>query len=123
MDMQAVARVISTLFNSREQAHIFHFQTTSFATHKALNKYYDEIVELVDDYVELFQGRYGIITGYQPQSKFFEGDTEILRYFIGLQKFVDTNRQSLPVNSDLNNVMDGISQLINSTIYKLRFLK
>lgn len=118
-----VAKFISTLFNSREQAHIFHLQTTSFAAHKALNKYYDEIVGLVDDYVELFQGRYGIITGYQPPTKFFEGDAELLKYFMALQKFVDTGRTQLPDNSDLNNVVDEISHLVNATIYKLRFLK
>jgi len=118
-----VAKFVSTLFNSREQAHIFHLQTTSFAAHKALNKYYDTIVGLVDDYVELFQGRYGIITGYQPPTKFFEGDAELLKYFMALQKFVDTTRTQLPDNSDLNNVVDEISQLVNSTIYKLRFLK
>ena len=118
-----VAKFISTMFNSREQAHIFHLQTTLFAAHKALNKYYDEIVGLVDDYVELFQGRYGIITGYQPPTKFFEGDAELLKYFMALQKFVDTGRTQLPDNSDLNNVVDEISQLVNATIYKLRFLK
>lgn len=118
-----VAKFISTLFNSREQAHIFHLQTNSFAVHKALNKYYEDIVGLVDDYVELFQGRYGIITGYQPTNKFLEGDAEVLKYFMALQKFIDVNRTQLPDNSDLNNVVDEISHLVNATIYKLRFLK
>jgi len=119
----AVAKFVSTLFNSREQAHIFHLQTTSFAAHKALNKYYDKIVELTDSYAELFQGRYGIITGYTPQSKFYEGEAEVLKYFTGLAKYVDTTRTALPENTDLNNIVDEISGLINSTIYKLKFLK
>lgn len=121
--MDARSKFVSTLFNSREQAHIFHLQTSSYAMHKALNDYYDEIVELVDSYVETCQGRHGIITGYQPASQFLEGDDQVVKYFMALQKFVDNNRQSLPQDSDLNNIVDEISDLINSTIYKLRFLK
>lgn len=53
--METVAKFLSTLFNSRDQAHIFHLQTSSYAAHKALNKYYDEIVDLVDTYAETYK--------------------------------------------------------------------
>lgn len=119
----AVAKFISTLFHSRDQAHVFHLQTGSYASHKALNEYYDDVIELIDSYVETFQGRYGILTGYPPMGRFLEGDSEVLKYFMALQKFVDTTRTSLPEDTDLNNIVDEISGLINSTVYKLRFLK
>jgi hypothetical protein len=119
----SVAKFVSTLFNSREQAHIFHLQTTSYAAHKALNHYYDDIIELVDTYAEAYQGRYGIITGYVPQTKFYEGEPEVLKYFVGLQTFVDSIRPQLPDDGELNNTVDDISGLISSTIYKLKFLK
>jgi hypothetical protein len=118
-----VAKFVSTLFHARDQAHVFHLQTTSFAAHKALNEFYDGIVDLVDSYVETFQGRYGILTGYPPMGRFLEGDGEVLKYFTALQKFVDTTRSTLPENSDLNNIVDEISALVSSTIYKLKFLK
>lgn len=121
--MDTVARFISTLFHCRDQAHIFHLQTQSYATHKALNEFYDDVVGLIDSYVETCQGRYGIITGYAPIGKFLEGDGEIAKYFNALQKFIDTTRKSLPQDSELNNIVDEISALVNSTIYKLRFLK
>jgi hypothetical protein len=121
--MDARSKFISTLFSSREQAHIFHLQTSSYAMHKALDKYYNGIVELIDKYVETCQGRHGLIMGYQPANQFLEGDDQVLKYFMALQKFVDTNRGSLPQDSDLNNIVDEISGFINGTIYKLRFLK
>lgn len=121
--MDIVAKFISTLFHCRDQAHIFHLQTQSYATHKALNEFYDGIVDLVDTYVETFQGRYGIVTGYAPAGKFLEGDTEIIKYFTALQKFIDSTKKSLPQDSELNNIVDEILSLVNSTIYKLRFLK
>ena len=120
--METVAKFLSTLFNSRDQAHIFHLQTSSYAAHKALNKYYDEIVDLIDTYAETCQGRYGIIRGYTPQKQYFEND-EVLKYFSGLATYIDSVRGSLPKDTDLNNVVDEISGLVNSTIYKLKFLK
>ena len=120
--METVAKFLSTLFNSRDQAHIFHLQTSSYAAHKALNNYYYDIVDLIDSYAETFQGRYGIIRGYTPQRQYFEGD-ETVKYFTGLSTYIDSVRSSLPQDSDLNNVVDEISSLVNSTIYKLKFLK
>jgi hypothetical protein len=120
--MESVAKFVSILFSSREQAHIFHLQTQSYAAHKALNGYYDDIVELIDTYVESFQGRYGILTGYQPATKFFEDDSTI-KYFEGLLMFVDRIRQELPQDGELNNTVDEIVGLISSTIYKLKFLQ
>jgi hypothetical protein len=73
-----IANFVSTLFASRTQAHIFHLQTTSFAKHKALNEYYDEIVGLTDGIIESYQGRYGIIEGYSPDKPWLEGDNDVL---------------------------------------------
>jgi hypothetical protein len=120
--MEPIAKFLSTLLASRNQAHIFHLQTTSFAAHKALDTYYNDIVDLIDTYAEMAQGRYGIIKGYAISGQLFEDDS-FVKYFTGLQKFVDNIRTSLPQDGELNNTVDEISGLISSTIYKLKFLK
>lgn len=107
---------------SRDQAHIFHLQTQSYAAHKALQGYYEDIVDLVDTYVEAYQGRYGILKGYQLANQIYEDDSAV-KYFMGLQSFVDRLRVELPQDGELNNTVDEISGLIASTIYKLKFLK
>jgi hypothetical protein len=119
--MELLGKFIGTLMSSRTQAHIFHLQTSSYAAHKALNKYYEDVVDLIDAYAEAAQGRYGIIRGYQMTSQLLEDDSA-LKYFTGLQKFVDNIRAQLPQDGELNNTVDEISALIASTIYKLRFL-
>lgn len=120
--MEEIANFLSTLMASRNQAHIFHLQTPSFAAHKALNEYYDDIVDLIDKYAEEAQGRYGIVRGYTVPPQVYEDDSAV-KYFIGLLKFVDTIRQSLPQDGNLNNIVDEISGLISGTVYKLKFLK
>jgi hypothetical protein len=118
-----VAEFISLLFHSRNQAHIFHLQTNSYAIHKALNLYYDSIVPLADKYAEAYQGQYGIIVRYVNASKIFEGESEIIRYFLNLQKIVKSLRSYLPNDLDLENIYADVLDLIHSTLYLLKNLK
>lgn len=117
-----VAKFVSTLFNSREQAHILHLQTNSYSAHKALGKYYESIVDLVDKYVETYQGKYGIIKGYSPVSKFLEGNNMAISYFKDLEKKISGMKDKLPKDLDLENAYADILQLIHSTNYLLNYL-
>lgn len=114
-----VAKFLSILFNSREQAHILHLQTNSFAVHKALQKYYDGIVPLVDKYIETYQGKYDIVKGYEPAKKFVEGEKSILPYFKQLEKVITDYESHLPKEVDLQNAYADILDLIHSTNYLL----
>jgi hypothetical protein len=119
-----VGQFVSTLFASRTQAHVFHLQTPSFAAHKALNEYYDEIVGLTDSFVEGYQGKYGIITGYSNVALLeYESCEEIINYFTILSMYISKTREMVCQDSYLQNVIDEIVMLISSTIYKLKYLK
>jgi hypothetical protein len=124
MENEIIGQFISTLFASRTQAHVFHLQTDSFAAHKALNDYYDEIVGITDGIVESYQGKYGIITGYGNIAlQEFQNCEGIITYFETLCMYVEKSRQMLPQDTYIQNQIDEVVALINSTIYKLRFLK
>ena len=116
--MDQFSNFISTLLASRTQAHIFHLQSPSFAQHSALNDYYDGIIPLVDGIVESYQGKYGILKGYTSPSTFKEDNTAVV-YFEALSRFVDKIRPKLPQDSYLQNQVDEIIDLIESTKYKL----
>ena len=119
-----VGQFVSTLFASRTQAHIFHLQTPSFAAHKALNDYYDEIVGITDGLVESYQGKYGIITGYGNIAlQEYESCEAIIMFFETLCMYVEKSRTMICQDSYIQNQIDEIVALIKSTIYKLRFLK
>lgn len=120
--MDKFAQLISTLLASRDQAHIFHWQTKrspgSFAAHMALGQYYDEIVGLVDGLVESYQGRYGIVYGYALPATFKEDD-QFEKYFAALAKYVEQFRKSVAQDSYLQNQFDEVVDLIETTRYKL----
>jgi hypothetical protein len=115
-------RLISYLFHSRTQAHIFHLQTQSYAEHMALNVYYDGIVPLIDGIVEAYQGKYGIVKGYSNFNLMEYNNTQqVVAYLEALCKAVYEVYQSTE-DTNIQNLLDGITDLIKSTIYKLQNL-
>jgi DNA-binding ferritin-like protein len=120
-------KLISTLMASRDQAHIFHWQTTgpgSFAAHMALGAYYEAIPDMTDALVEAYQGKYGIITGYEPAERFDEYAQEsVVKYFKALAMFVERAYAKMPKeDTNIINQLDAFKDLIYTTIYKLENL-
>jgi hypothetical protein len=119
-----VGQFVSTLMASRTQAHIFHLQTPSYAAHMALQGYYEGIIPLVDGFVESYQGKHGIITGYGNIAlQEYQSCEAIIMFFETLCMYVEKSREMVCQDSYLQNQIDTIVELIKSTIYKLRFLK
>jgi hypothetical protein len=117
-----VMQFVMCLLHSVTNAHILHFQSLSYSQHMALGAYYDEVSDLVDGFVEAFQGKYGLLTKYQ--SDYQLPDSNPVVYLTYLKDEVATLRRmpEFPQDSELQNEVDTIANLINSTLYKLRFL-
>jgi len=116
-------QMVSILLHSQTQAHTFHLQSTSYAEHKALQKYYEGIDGLVDTIVEAYQGKYGIIKGYKnfPFNE-YKSTEGTINYF---EKLCDkvTELRDFCEDSCLQNEIDNVCTLISQTLYKLKFLK
>jgi high-affinity Fe2+/Pb2+ permease len=115
-----VALFAATLLHSATNTHFFHWSTNSFSQHKALQKYYEGIVDLVDSYVEAYMGCYEQIKKFPSV---YHQPKEPLAYLTSLKKFVDEAAQDLPQEQALINIMASIAELIDSTIYKLKYLR
>lgn len=117
-----VMQFVMCLLHSVTNAHILHLSTTSYSTHQALGNFYAEIGDLVDGFVEAFQGKYGLLTDYKSD---YSVPTNPIDYMNYLKAEVEKLRRDpkFPQDSDLQNEVDTIANLINSTLYKLRFLK
>jgi len=116
-------QLVSKILHSRTQVHIFHLQTKSFAEHKALNDYYDEVLELFDSLVESYQGKHGILSNYKCDGfENYKSGDQVISYLKELDGDIESLRKSIK-ESFLQNQIDTVQELINSTLYKLRFLK
>ncbi len=125
MDKNIIGEFVGTLLHSATITHFMHLQATgegSFAKHSALGTYYDEIVDLTDAVAEAIQGCYQEIISNYP-NMFANVSGEPLDYMLMLKDYVADKRQYLPQNSNIQNEVDTIVTLIDSTIYKLTFLR
>lgn len=106
-------KFIGTLFQSRDTMHIAHLQTASFAEHKALNAYYDGILDLTDTFTEAYFGRNKRTEIIIPESK----NMDSVSHLKELQAILDTERNNY--SSELQNIIDEMLGLVDKTLYLL----
>lgn len=117
---KAAAQFVAVLLHSATATHFLHLQSESYSQHVALGEYYDAIVELADKWAEAYQGCYDRIKTYPSN---FALAKEPVQYLKTIKQYVEAHRKSLPDDSPLQNIVDEIADQIDSTLYKLRFLK
>ena len=117
-------QLASLFFHSRTQAHIFHLGVKgpgAYAAHKALETYYEEIVDLIDGLVESYQGKNGLIK-FQPVNSIDNNCDikNIISYFEKLCVALEKLRQDKKLqDSWIQNEIDNVANLLYSTKYKL----
>lgn len=107
------SKFIGTLFHSRDVMHIAHLQTTSFAEHKALNAYYDSILDLTDTFTEAYFGQNKRVEIIIPEAK----NTDSVSHLKELQSILNTERVNY--SSELQNIIDEMLGLVDKTLYLL----
>lgn len=119
-DKKLAGQLVMKLFHARTNAHILHLTTRSYAQHKALNDFYDEIVGLADTFAESFQGKYELM---EYEGKFVHASAPIAM-LTELRTWIGENRSKIAdaTDTDLSNLIDEMVTCINQTLYKLRFL-
>jgi DNA-binding ferritin-like protein len=125
MEKTIIGEFVGTLLHSATITHFMHLKVSgegSFARHSALGTYYDEIVDLTDTLAEAIQGCYGELIEDYP-TMFANVNSEPLEYLLMLKDYVANNRSVMPQESNIQNEIDTIATLIDSTLYKLTFLR
>ena len=113
-------KVLQKLFEARDVIHILHLNTTSYSEHKALNEFYDSWLDLADSFIETYQGKYGRITGTITIDA--STDLKVEPYLQQLMKYVNEDFTVIItplIDSDLENIIADMKQLINHTFYLL----
>jgi Family of unknown function (DUF5856) len=116
------ADLIGHLFLARDVTHSVHLNTRSYAKHKALGKFYENIIGLADDLAEAYQGRHGLIGPITLHSA--EKTANIVDFLEDSLDKVEKLRYKVCDKDDtaIQNIIDEIVGLYLSTLYKLRFL-
>jgi hypothetical protein len=116
-----IEQLISRVFYARNLAHYEHWRTKSYAQHKALGKFYDGVVEALDALVEAYQGLNGLI-GSIPSPTDTKGDS--LKILKADAEWIEANHEEISGgNRAVANLIDNVTGIYLSTIYKLENLK
>jgi len=104
------------------QLHELHWQTKSFAEHKALGKLYEKVFELKDEIVEKIMGYSGVRTKAMPVEQIKDWapglSTQIVNdlktFAKQLEEFGESN--NMP---DIENVAQSLSGEASQCLYRL----
>jgi DNA-binding ferritin-like protein len=116
-EMDEAAKLLMVLLHSATIAHVMHWRTTNFAEHKALAKYYEQMPALADSLAESLFGKYSTIDEFPD---FFMLEYGALQYMTEIQEYVESQRKLIAQDSEIQNAVDEIMDLLNTTVYKLR---
>lgn len=116
-----VGQFILTLLHAATNAHLLHLRSTSYAEHMALGDFYAKLPDLVDAVAEGIMGITEEMIEYPVD--YYPPMEDALDELRSLKDFVKDEREALPQDSEIQNSIDEIADLIDSTIYKLKFLR
>jgi DNA-binding ferritin-like protein len=108
---------------------LYHWKTTSYATHKATDELYTKMNANIDDFVEVLLGKSGLRTDLMHNKNIRLIDlssTESLKreieafkgYLVSLN---DNKAMKQMTNTDLFNIRDTILSDLNQFLYLLTF--
>lgn len=113
---------LSVVFTVLNQLKIDHWQTKSFAEHKALNGAYEALGDLFDTFIEKYYGRESIPTKkitYTIKSDSYDGNliASYTKMRDSVMSYLSTITES---RNDLKNIQDDIEGEFNHLLYKLQ---
>jgi len=116
-----IEEFVGRMFALRDASHVAHWASRSYAQHKALGKFYDEIIEKVDGIVEAYQGYFGLIGPVAPLPYSREA---IMDQIQSEAKWLGEHCDEIcRGNGAIENMLYDLEAMFASTYYKLKFLK
>lgn len=121
----SVEKCFGNLFYLRDCIHLRHLRPTnpgqlgSGWEHKALNDFYDELIDMIDGLIESYQGKYGLLNIEIPSAKPGDAYSEIKKKVTDLEMYKD----KLFKDSYILNQIDEMIMLMYQTLYKLKNLR
>jgi len=111
--------IIISMMTIRDQVKLYHWQTRSFARHKATDDLVAKLDENIDTFVETYMGKYGRPTISKP-IKLSNFSESAAKTFVGQQRAFLSEvlpRKLSREDTDLLNIRDTILGDLNQVLY------
>ncbi len=116
-------QVITPLLTLHNTLRVHHWQTKSYAEHKALGKAYTALDPLIDQFVEVYFGKYGNINAKENFKLSIENYSSgsCMDVIDEASKYLENLGNSLDeTDSELLNIRDEMLSVLQQTKYLLR---
>ena len=119
--MNKIGKIILFFFELQHNIKLYHWQTKSFARHKATDQLGANLSDLIDSFVEVYIGRYSrpmyqkprniVVSNWNDETA-VERITEAIRFLeIDIQEHLEEK------DTDLLNIRDEMLSILNTTLY------
>lgn len=116
---------IEELFGTLQQSVVSgwrkHLRSAKYGKHMALDEFYKEMPDKVDDLIEAWMGAHGKKVGNYV-NLLTSSNMNTLNYLKELKRVCKQGYALLEDNDELKSLLDDIVNLINSTLYKVKEL-
>ena len=110
--------LIKRSFKARNTAHSNHWTTNSFAQHEALGEFYEDLIGVLDKYVEAYQGAFGQLDKSPDQVD------DIAKFLREELFWLTSNRKEVSLGVPaLENILDEMVAVYMKTLYKIENLR
>ena len=115
--MSMIEDLVDKTLKLRDTVHVSHWKTQSYPQHESLGEFYEELTDLLDNYVESHQGVFGVIGKTE-----YDGDAK--KAVFDSMNWITDNREKITGGVPLlDNLLDEICGLHARTLFKLNRLK
>ena len=119
--MNPIGEFILTLLHAVTNTHILHWKALvkkNYPEHVILGEFYPDLDKLIDRLMESMMGGYDIPPDFP--SEYYRPANTSIDELTDLKEYVKENRKQLPSESEIQNQIDEIAQLINQTLALLK---
>lgn len=117
------SNLLNKLLEIRNQMKLYHWQTNSYARHKAADKFLEKTEIIIDKIIESYQGKYNTIRVNKNTNKIKIdniNNKDIENFLIKFKNFLMDDYSkfiNLNKNTNLINLRDELIENINITLY------
>ena len=114
--------IIQTFFHMQLTIKLYHWQTRLFARHKATDELLENLSGLIDEFIEVYMGRYkrpDFKGGFSIEITELTDETakKMLDNYISIMKTKVPKYLKKESDTDLLNIRDEILSNLNKTLY------
>jgi len=113
--------VVQPLLQFQSQLKLWHWMTKSFAQHEAFGDAYEALADQIDEFVEVFFGRYGreALKDVNLGLKASVEDSTIITILTGMRNYLAGMDKDLKGATDLLALRDDMLGEVNHLVYRL----